>query len=274
MKLSCKIIEDMLPMYYDKVCSEDSAALIEEHLKDCEHCSKVLSALRADLEMPEKKIDDVKPLKRIQKSYKKMKLGWWIAIVCVLVLVPVAFLIGNQKGEQNEPVVEYSKGEAVACANAFMTCLVEKDYAKAYSYWNVEEEKKDLLSGNFLTEEDLANFEADGLRKFCEGGEKLEDWGGITEFKLVKVSDASYNNRYGTEEYRISYTVKFDGKDEGFSISLTKNGINNISSGDGLIRHPLSHLTLWVQWVVDDYLGYYYDFDSGAWVERDQDISQ
>ena len=46
MKLSCKVIEDMLPMYYDKVCSEESAALVEEHLKSCTHCSQMLSDLR------------------------------------------------------------------------------------------------------------------------------------------------------------------------------------------------------------------------------------
>ena len=33
MKLPCKVIEDMLPMYYDKVCSQESAALVEEHLR-------------------------------------------------------------------------------------------------------------------------------------------------------------------------------------------------------------------------------------------------
>ena len=36
MKTSCKIIEDLLPMYHDGICSEESAVLIEEHLKECE----------------------------------------------------------------------------------------------------------------------------------------------------------------------------------------------------------------------------------------------
>ena len=107
----------------------------------------------------------------------------------------------------------------------------------------------------------------DGLEKFCEGGEKLESWGGITDVQFVKISDASYSNRYGTEEYLITYTFQFDGKEEGFGISLTKDGIDSIGSGDGLIRHPLSHLTLWVQWMVDDYMGKYYDFDLGTWVD-------
>lgn len=269
MKLPCKVIEDMLPMYYDGVCSKESAEMIAEHLEECPCCSLMLSDLRATIAVPKKELDDIRPLKKIQKSYKKLRLGWLIAAMCILVLVPISFFVGNEHGEGHKPPVEFSKEEAIAYANEFMACLMEKDYAKAYTYWNVEEEKQDLLSGKFLTEDDLVNFEADGLKKFCEGGAKLDSWGGITDIQFVKISDASYSNRYGTEEYLVSYTFQFDGKEEGFGIGLTKDGINHIGSGDGLIRHPLSHLTLWVQWVVDDYMGRYYDFDLGTWKDKE-----
>ena len=267
MKLSCKVIEDMLPMYYDGVCSGESAALVEEHLRDCPHCGHILSELRSDIATPQKNVDDMKPLKKIQKSYKKMKMHWLIAIVAILLLIPVAFFVGAEQDEQSPLPVEFSKEEAIAYANEFMTCLTEKDYAKAYTYWNIEEEKRDLLDGGLFAEEDLVNFEEDGLEKFCKGGEKLESWGGIADVQFVAISDARYNNRHGTEDYFISYTFQFDGKEQGFGISLTKDGIDHISSGDGLIKHPLSHLTLWVQWVVDDYKGKCYDFDLGTWVD-------
>ena len=179
----------MLPMYYDKVCSEESAALVEEHLKDCPHCSQMLSDLRDDIDIQEKKVDDIKPLKKLQKSYKKMCLGWLIAILCVLVLIPFAFLLGSQQGEQREQIVDYTKEEAIAYANDFMACLVNGDYAKAYAYWDIEGEKKDLLRGNLFVDEDLVNFESDGLKKFCEGGEKLETMGGFESFEFVNISD-------------------------------------------------------------------------------------
>ena len=267
MKLSCKVIEDMLPLYYDGVCSEESAALVEEHLKECPHCSHILSELRSDIATPEKNVDDMKPLKKIQRSYKKRKTHWLIAVAVILLFIPAAFWFGAERGEQSQRPVDFSQEEAMAYADEFMACLTAKDCAKAFTYWNIEEEKLDLLDGNILAEADLANFEADGLKKFCEGGEKLESWGGITDVKFVEISDPSYFNRYGTEEYLITYTFQFGGKEERFGISLTKNGINHIGSGDGLIRHPLSHLTLWVQWVVDDYMGRYYDFDLGTWVD-------
>ena len=163
--------------------------------------------------------------------------------------------------------MDYTKEEAIAYANEFMACLVNGDYTKAYSYWDVEGEKKDLLSGNLFKEEDLTTFKEDGLKKFCDGGTKIESMGGFETFQFVEISEPGYYNSYGTEDYFVSYTVRFNGKDESIGVSLTKNGIDSISSGNGLIRHPLSHLTLWVQWVVDDYMGKYYDFDLGTWVD-------
>ena len=40
-KISCDIIQDMLPLYYDEVCSADSRKMIEEHLQECEKCSNI-----------------------------------------------------------------------------------------------------------------------------------------------------------------------------------------------------------------------------------------
>ena len=269
MKLSCSVIQDMIPMYYDKVCSKESAALIEEHIKECPNCSHMLSELRSGFETPERIIDDVKPLKKIKKSFNKMKTCLLFAIISIVLLIPIAFIIGANQGGQNQRAVEFTKEEAIAYANEFMVCLVDGDYAKAYTYWDIEGEKKDLVLGKRFVAEDLETFKADGLIKFCAGGEKIESMGGFESFALVRISEASYSHLSGSEYYFISYTIKFAGNDESFGISITENGISGISSGNGLIRHPLSHLTLWVQWVVDDYLGQHYDFDLGQWVEKD-----
>ena len=36
MKISCDMIQDLLPLYHDGVCSEESKKIIEEHLQICE----------------------------------------------------------------------------------------------------------------------------------------------------------------------------------------------------------------------------------------------
>lgn len=97
MKLSCKVIEDMLPMYYDGVCSDESATLVEEHLRDCPRCSHALSALHSEIELRETPVDDLKPLERIQEKWTKSKRTYLVRGICITlaaVLLAVAVLCG------------------------------------------------------------------------------------------------------------------------------------------------------------------------------------
>ena len=36
MKISCEIIKDLLPLYHDGVCSNDTKIIVEEHLTYCD----------------------------------------------------------------------------------------------------------------------------------------------------------------------------------------------------------------------------------------------
>lgn len=97
MKLSCKVIEDMLPMYYDGVCSDESATLVEEHLKECPQCSRVLADLHSGINIPQKPVDDLKPLEGIQKKWKKSKWTYirrGICITLAALLLVTAVLTG------------------------------------------------------------------------------------------------------------------------------------------------------------------------------------
>ena len=49
MKISCKISEDLLPLYLDDSCSEDSRAALEEHLKECPSCQAKLTRMQKDI---------------------------------------------------------------------------------------------------------------------------------------------------------------------------------------------------------------------------------
>lgn len=44
--MNCSIIMDLLPLYADGCCCEDSKALVEKHLKDCKDCKKALSDMK------------------------------------------------------------------------------------------------------------------------------------------------------------------------------------------------------------------------------------
>ncbi|GBF75676.1 hypothetical protein PA598K_04097 [Paenibacillus sp. 598K] len=71
MKISCEIIRDLLPLYHDGVCSNDSKALVEEHLAYCDSC-------RADLEAMTQRLplNDAKQNMYEAEAVKNLSIRW------------------------------------------------------------------------------------------------------------------------------------------------------------------------------------------------------
>lgn len=72
MKLPCEMIQDLLPLYHDGVCSEVSKTIVNEHLKGCDNCSAMLKNINEEVDMPKLEVDEAKPLKRIKRKWKKL----------------------------------------------------------------------------------------------------------------------------------------------------------------------------------------------------------
>jgi len=71
MKDVCNIIQDLLPLYSDDVCSEDSRNLVEEHVVECEACQNFLEKLKKEEACDGVESDHIKELKKIQGQWKK-----------------------------------------------------------------------------------------------------------------------------------------------------------------------------------------------------------
>ena len=48
MKITCDVIQDLMPSYIDGILSEDSQALVEEHMKNCQECRKMLEIMKEE----------------------------------------------------------------------------------------------------------------------------------------------------------------------------------------------------------------------------------
>lgn len=44
--MNCEIIKDLIPLYIDGCCSEESERVVEEHLKDCSECKKLFEEMK------------------------------------------------------------------------------------------------------------------------------------------------------------------------------------------------------------------------------------
>lgn len=72
MRMPCDLIQDLLPLYHDEVCSQTSREAVEEHLQDCSTCQKVLDAMGGELLTPEEK-EEEKELRPLAEWWKKQK---------------------------------------------------------------------------------------------------------------------------------------------------------------------------------------------------------
>ena len=83
MRNECNIIRDILPLYAEKMVSSDTAAFIEEHLKDCEACRKEYERIKEP--QPTKEISHAAPLLKLSRKMKVKRIQT-IAVTAVFVI--------------------------------------------------------------------------------------------------------------------------------------------------------------------------------------------
>ncbi|MGM9537474.1 MAG: zf-HC2 domain-containing protein [Candidatus Onthomonas sp.] len=118
MKLPCSIIEDLLPLYADGVCSPESRAAVEEHVSSCPDCANALRAMTASVEVPAVEADEARPLRAVQAWLKKTRirayclLGLSLAVLVIVLLAAVCAL--DYTAEINQfTVISVSEIEAL-----------------------------------------------------------------------------------------------------------------------------------------------------------------
>ena len=97
MKVPCDIIEDLLPLYHDDVCSEDSRNMVNEHLQTCEKCRMLLSMMDENIEEAAF-LDSDRPMKAMKKAWdrgkkKSFRKGLRIGIATITAIVLVVLAI-------------------------------------------------------------------------------------------------------------------------------------------------------------------------------------
>ena len=96
---NCEVIQDLLPLYIDNVCSDESRRVVAEHLESCDVCKKLYEDMRnpvkQDLSEPE--LDSRQAFKKMNRKWRIKK----ISIVCVSVLLTAIVCIAGYMVVQN-----------------------------------------------------------------------------------------------------------------------------------------------------------------------------
>lgn len=101
MKYSCDLIQDLLPLYCDQVCSEDSAEAVKEHIETCDNCRSLYMEMKQSASMGGAEYEK-RQIASIQQVKKKMKrkntvfgtIGIVIGILLVATVIRVMLVAG------------------------------------------------------------------------------------------------------------------------------------------------------------------------------------
>ena len=87
MRVNCNIADDLLPLYLEDVCSEDSKAALEEHLQECSACREKLARMRNSDIIPQvRKQERAFPIADYSRKIRRRRIyaGIFVAFFCTL----------------------------------------------------------------------------------------------------------------------------------------------------------------------------------------------
>ena len=254
MKIPCEIIQDLIPLLEDDVCSVQTREAVLEHIKNCETCRRLYEQAKVPLncQLP---IDDVKATNSMKKGFRKIKKIWVISILSILLAIPFLYLFwGELKGQG----YSFTNLHEIAIAHRFMEELKEGNYEAAFEHWNIEDIKQEWLE-NWFEESELENMEKDAKKMFCESASMLKDVGGITDYRFLSVSEQ-------VQSYTCYFIITVHNEERDFDITVSDDGIHTIGAEGSFLTDPVAHLSTWAEFLWQKYEGCIYDPETGEYV--------
>ncbi|MGN1275581.1 MAG: zf-HC2 domain-containing protein [Floccifex sp.] len=203
MKYPCSVIQDLLPLYVDEVCSEESKTIVEEHLSQCSICKEIYDSM---CNLKQEDIHDyhesqkIKSLKHIKKKilHKQILIG----LTSIVLLFVLGFGIMTTLKNDIE-IVKPDDRISVSMINGSLTTRLQSSRiskasikrvsisSKNYLFFFVENSKWDVLTTNdevyselILCPEDKNADEIDAVYYFTGDYEGIES---LNEKDLQKI---------------------------------------------------------------------------------------
>ncbi len=195
-KRDCKIVQDLLPNYVDNLTQKETNDFLEDHLKNCEECSKKLDAMKAEIKT-EKNINNKKEvdyMKKIRKKLGALKIiGTSILSLIVLIII---FIVGNYLHVRN--VGKIDKTEKMT--EEEIISLLEKGrenknyYLEQISLNRFKEENE-----SFYNDAQTIYFAKDGVIL------SISNSAGKMYYNYNTNENITYINPSSTEEYKYAF---------------------------------------------------------------------
>lgn len=249
--ITCEMAKDLIPLYSEGLCSEESRKAVENHLSECESCRRLLET-PVEQEQVASVPEEKNVFKKLNRKMKRSKL-WIIALSVVLALLvgAVGFLTVGQivKGEgmvSFETIAQSLEARKVVgyIVNKDFTSYVNSIFDNKYFFRaeNATSEKINAKSAEELLQAYEASFGSEKVKNIDIGSSysllpepnavmiltncKIEYTdGSVLELEMVK----NYDNRFLTSALGFSGDDSVAAKDfvSCFNLFSSKSGTND-----------------------------------------------
>ena len=222
MKVTCKVIQDLLPLYVDGVCSPDTAALVEEHLKDCEACQEAYHALKeAPAPTPgdgaDKDAAVAKGLKKVKNGLRKKRIliGVFATLVtCYRFYAPVEDTVKGVSVVDGQLTVHIQRPFSLSPMIQFIPHITSGSYKEGDP---IDEPVLLIVSSNTIY---------DSIDAWFHGGAESKTWD--AEYPLTQ---EAWEDMYGDDRAETLEQLREDGAPE-FAIENVISPSDQLPWGD------------------------------------------
>ena len=200
MEKNCDLIKDLLPLYADEVCSEESRKAVAEHISGCSTCRSMLEKMSKQLVVNVN--NDIGTLKRIKRRI-------WIERIVIGLIAAGVLITGGWLGGfyvfNTEQTMDYEKynlaenvyaeedaegnvwlvkqGLAIESWLIYPTIRDKNGYHSGEEGFNLEEKTGIMITLKERKSNDFVMFNIDSDSRFCQERTMIIEAGSeLTEF--------------------------------------------------------------------------------------------
>ena len=185
----CKLVQDLLPNYIEKLTSKESNKIIETHLKECPECKRILEDMQYDIGLKSKE-QCQKETKYMKKYRNKLKILKFLGLI--LLIIVLAFVVNTIRNYH--AILTASRQNSVYYIEQYRKGNKAIQYENSY----IKDGNKIKISNKTHYNSNTENFSliSDGINKEkVKGSEDIQnlEWQDLSELKINSLYSAIYS---------------------------------------------------------------------------------
>jgi len=156
-KIHCDLIQDLLPLYADGACSEQSKIMIDEHMMECSECKEQLIGMTQSLFVmePQETVqqEEAQVIRSLAKTWRRTKQYAWIkggviaTVCCILAIFAYQMLTKWRIVTVPAELIEVSEVYQLSDGSISYRLKVEDEYELTYLSQTYDEQGNSYTVG-------------------------------------------------------------------------------------------------------------------------------